>query len=647
MIIKNVYFLLVTFLAIGSTSCKKPSSGDNSGNVPGDTTTVVPGGKALPSGAVDGVTYINSGKSVILNLYAPSKTSVSVIGDFNNWTADAKYAMNHTPDGKNWWIQIDNLDANTEYAYQYLIDGTLKVADPYTQKVLDPNNDSYIDALTYPGLKAYPTGKTTGNVSVMQANQPAYSWKVPNFVRPEKKNLVIYELLLRDFVTNHNYQTLKDSLNYLAKLGVNAIELMPINEFEGNLSWGYNPSFYFAPDKYYGTKNALKAFIDECHSRGIAVIQDMVLNHSFGQSPMVQMYFNTAAGKPAANNPWYNVDPTHPYNVGYQFNHESAATKYFVKNVIKFWMQEYKIDGFRFDLSKGFTQVNYGTSGDAAVTAWSQYDASRVAIWKDYNNYIKSIDNNNFYVILEHFAANQEEKELAGEGMMLWNNLNYNANEATMGWLTNSNFQGIFYDQHTFTLPYQLVGYFESHDEERLMFKNESYGNASGGYNVKDITTGLKREEMAAAFLFSVPGPKMLWQFGELGYDQSIDSNGGRTSNKPILWNYFAQAQRIQLYKVYSAMINLRKKNAVFASTNFVYSLSGAIKSIQLKDAGVNVEVLGNFDVATQTANITFPSTGTYTDALTGATLNVTSATMPVTLAPGEYHVYSSAALTH
>jgi hypothetical protein len=231
--------------------------------------------------------------------------------------------------------------------------------------------------------------------------------------------------------------------------------------------------------------------------------------------------------------------------------------------------------------------------------------------------------------------------------MMLWNNLNYNANEATMGWLTNSNFQGIFYDQHTFTLPYQLVGYFESHDEERLMFKNESYGNTSGSYNVKDITTGLKREEMAAAFLFSVPGPKMLWQFGELGYDQSIDSNGGRTSNKPILWNYFTQAQRIQLYKVYSAMINLRKKNAVFASTNFVYSLSGAIKSIQLKDAGVNVEVLGNFDVATQTANITFPSTGTYTDALTGATLNVTSATMPVTLAPGEYHVYSSAALTH
>ena len=644
MIIKNFYFLLVGLLLISFTACKKtsPSKG-GSGNVPGDT--VVTGGKELPAGAVDGVTYINSGKSVILNLYAPSKTSVSVIGDFNSWTADAKYAMNHTPDGKRWWIQIDNLDANTEYAYQYLIDGSLKVADPYTEKVLDPENDKNIPTDTYPGLKAYPAGKTTGNVSVLQANQPAYSWKNATFARPEKKKLVIYELLVRDFTDKHNYQTLKDTLNYLANLGVNAIELMPINEFEGNQSWGYNPSFYFAPDKYYGTKNALKAFIDECHSRGIAVIQDMVLNHSFGQSPMVQMYFNTAAGKPAANNPWYNVDPTHPYNVGYQFNHESAATKYFVKNVLKFWMQEYKIDGFRFDLSKGFTQVNYGTI-DAAVGPWGQYDASRVAIWKEYNNYIKSIDNNNFYVILEHFAANQEEKELAGEGMMLWNNLNYNANEATMGWLTKSNFQGLFYDQHTFTLPYQLVGYFESHDEERLMYKNENYGNVSGAYSVKDIPTGLKREEMAAAFLLSVPGPKMIWQFGELGYDKSIDLFG-RTNNKPILWNYNTDPQRRHLYSIYSQLINLRKKNAVFATTNYVYNLSGGVKTIQLKDASANVEVVGNFDVASQTANITFPTTGTYTDALTGASINVASLTYSITLAPGEYHVYSSAALTH
>lgn len=643
MIIKNVYLLLAGLLLAGFTSCKKKEVlPGNSGNVPGDT--VVNTGKALPAGAKDGVTFINSGKSVIFNLYAPGKKSVSVIGDFNGWDVnDTKAVMNNTPDGKRWWLQIDNIDPATEYGYQFYIDKSLKVADPYTEKVLDPDNDSYISSDTYPNLKKYPAGKTTGNVSVFQANQPAYSWKNSSFTRPDKKNLVIYELLLRDFIDAHNYQTLTDTLKYLSNLGVNAIELMPFNEFEGNLSWGYNPSFYFAPDKYYGTKNALKAFIDECHSRGIAVIQDMVLNHSFGQSPMVQMYFNTTAGKPAANNPWYNVDPTHPYNVGYQFNHESADTKYFVKNVLKFWMTEYKIDGFRFDLSKGFTQVNYGTS-DAAVNAWSQYDASRVAIWKDYNNYIKSVDNNNFYVILEHFAANQEEKELAGEGMMLWNNLNYNANEATMGWLTNSNFQGLFYDQHTFTQPYNLVGYFESHDEERLQFKNESYGNAVGSYNVKDKNTGLAREEMAAAFLFSVPGPKMLWQFGELGYDVSINQ-GGRTSNKPIYWNYNTDPDRRHLYGVYAKMIKMKEKNAVFASTNYTYDLAGPIKTIQLKDASANVEVVGNFDVVQQTGNISFPATGTWYDNIRKTSISVTSLPYSMTLQPGEYHVYSSVAL--
>lgn len=643
MTIKNVYLLLAGLLLAGFTSCKKKEVlPGNSGNVPGDT--VVNTGKALPAGAKDGVTFINSGKSVIFNLYAPGKKSVSVIGDFNGWDVnDTKVVMNNTPDGKRWWVQIDNIDAATEYGYQFYIDKSLKVADPYTEKVLDPDNDSYISSDTYPNLKKYPTGKTTGNVSVFQANQPAYSWKNSSFTRPDKKNLVVYELLVRDFIDAHNYQTLTDTLKYLSNLGVNAIELMPFNEFEGNLSWGYNPSFYFAPDKYYGTKNALKAFIDECHSRGIAVIQDMVLNHSFGQSPMVQMYFNTTAGKPAANNPWYNVDPTHPYNVGYQFNHESADTKYFVKNVLKFWMTEYKIDGFRFDLSKGFTQVNYGTS-DAAVGPWGQYDASRVAIWKDYNNYIKSIDNNNFYVILEHFAANQEEKELAGEGMMLWNNLNYNANEATMGWLTNSNFQGLFYDQHTFTQPYNLVSYFESHDEERLQFKNESYGNAAGSYNVKDKNTGLAREEMAAAFLFSVPGPKMLWQFGELGYDVSIDQ-GGRTSNKPIYWNYNTDPNRRHLYSIYSKMIKMKEKNAVFASTNYTKSLDGAIKTIQLKDASTDVEVVGNFDVVAQPASINFSATGTWYDNISKTSINVTSLPYSMTLQPGEYHVYSSVPL--
>jgi glycosidase len=632
---RRIFYLMAISMVVLNTACQKQTAtGNPSGST---TTTIIANGKPLPAGAVDGVTVINSGTSVIFNLYAPGKNSVSVIGDFNNWQPAA---MNETPDGTRWWVQIDNINPATEYAYQYLADGTLKIADPYAEKILDPANDSYIPASVYPNLKPYPSGQT-GIVSVFQTNPPAYAWKVTNFTRAAPKNLVVYELLVRDFVATHSYQTLTDTLSYLSNLGVNAIELLPVNEFEGNDSWGYNTNFGFALDKYYGTENAYKAFIDACHAKGIAVIQDIVLEDQFGSSPMVQLYA-TSTGSPSAANPWFDMQNMHPSAVGYQLNHQSAATKYYTKNVMKYWMQEYHIDGFRFDQAKGFTQT---ASTDEA--SWDSYDASRVAIWEDYNSYMKSLDPN-FYVILEYFAGNTEESVLASQGMMMWTNLNAPGAQATMGYATNPawDISGLFYDGYGFTAPYNLVAYFESHDEERTMFDNETYGNISGTYSTKDIPTGLKREELAAAFLFASPGPKMLWQFEELGYDISINQNG-RTGDKPILWNYTADVNRKHLYGVYAKMIKMKIKNPVFASTSFKYNLSGAVKTIQLTDNTNNVEIVGNFDVVSQPATITFPSTGTWYDNFSGTSINVTSVNYAMTLAPGEYHVYSSTPLSY
>lgn len=627
----NFRLLLLSCFVICLAACKKESANSNTGT----TTTSTD----IPSGAGDGATFINSGKSAIFNLYAPGKTSVSVIGEFNNWQPTA---MTKTSDGTRFWVQIDNLDPTKEYAYQYFIDNTIKVADPYSNKILDPANDPSIPASVYPSLKAYPTGSTTGIVSVIQGNPATYTWKIPSFTRPDPKNLVVYELLVRDFVATHNYQTLTDTLSYLANLGVNAIELMPINEFEGNDSWGYNSNFMFALDKYYGTPNSYKTFVDACHAKGIAVIQDIVLEDQFGSSPMVQMYA-TSTGLPSASNPWFDQTNMHPDAVGYQLNHQSAATQYFTENVMKYWMQEYHIDGYRFDEAKGFTQTNSGT--DESV--WAAYDASRVAVWKKYNTYMKSLDPN-FYVILEYFAVDQEETELANQGMIIWNNLNINGSQATLSYNDTGgswDLSRLFYDAHSFTMPYNLVGYLESHDEERLQFKNEQYGNASGSYNIKDLATGLKRQEMAAAFLLAAPGPKMLWQFGELGYDISINQNG-RTGDKPILWNYTSDANRKHLYNTYAQLIKMKTKNAVFTTTNFKYSLAGAVKTIQLNGSdGTNVEVVGNFDVVPQTGSISFPSTGTWYDNITGTSINIASTPYSITLSPGEYHLYSTTAL--
>ena len=141
---------------------------------------------------------------------------------------------------------------------------------------------------------------------------------------------------------------------------MNAIELMPVMEFEGNENWGYATSFHMSLDKFYGTSNDFKEFVDTCHQNGIAVILDLALNHVTGRSPMVRMWMEDTDddgwGESNSENPYLNSHATHTYSVFNDFNHSSSLTQDYTKRVIKHWIEEYKIDGFRWDLTKGFTQ---------------------------------------------------------------------------------------------------------------------------------------------------------------------------------------------------------------------------------------------------------------------------------------------------
>ena len=600
----------------------------------------------LPAGLQDGINYIDD-NTVSLVLLAPYKTSVYVFGDFSAWEVSPELQMKRTsvnPDDSDnrYWLTIAGLTSGEEYGFQYLIDEEMVVAEPYSEKVLDPWNDSWISSETYPNLKPYPVGKTSGIVSVLQTNELEYEWQMENFTPPAEEDLVVYELLLRDFVETRNYQTLIDTIVYFKRLGINAIELMPVSEFEGNESWGYNPSYFFALDKYYGTKNKFKEFIDVCHQNDIAVIMDVVFNHAFGQCPLVQMYFDPDAGQwgqPSPENPWLNEIPKHDYNVGYDFDHESLDTKYFVKRATKYWVEEYKIDGYRFDLSKGFTQKN--TLGD--VAEWGHYDATRIAILEDYADALWAV-NPEVYFILEHFSDDDEEQVLTNYGMMSWGNVNHDYNEATMGY--NSNFHRISYKSHGFDNPY-LVGYMESHDEERLMAKNINYGNASGAYNIMDTTIALTRMELAGAFFFTVPGPKMIWQFGEMGYDYYINYPGTiggsdhRLSNKPPRWDYMENPNRRKIYDVYSALIDLKKNYEVFRTDDFTLNVSGNMKKIHLNHSSMNVAIIGNFGVVDGSINPVFQHTGYWYDYFAGDSLNVENVNSNIDLEAGEYRVYT------
>lgn len=591
---------------------------------------------ALPQGITqDGITY-DTDSSAVFVLFAPNIPFVNLIGDFNNWQLTTQ--LNRTPDGQRFWTRVTGLVPRREYAYQYLINGTVRTPDPYAEKILDPFNDGQVMSEgRYPDLMAYPTGKTTGMVGVMRTAREPYAWKVPVFKRPAKGDLVTYELLIRDFNDRRTFKAAMDSLGYLKRLGVNCIEMMPIMEYDGNLSWGYNPAFHCAVDKYYGTEADLQAFVDSAHVLGIAVVLDMVLNQATGSSPLYQMY-------PAASNPYFNAVATHPFNVFNDFNHEYIGTQIFMDNVNRWWLRRYRFDGFRFDLSKGFTQVNSGTN----VGLWSARDTSRIRLLKRMADAIWRTDST-AYVILEHFADNSEETELANYGMMLWGNMVYNFNEATMGYHgnggRNSDFSGLWYKQRGWNNPH-LLGYMESHDEERLMFKNIAFGNSSGSYSTKDTATALERMKAAAAFFFTIPGAKMIWQFGELGFDYSINWPSGRDDSrlaiKPARWDYLQDPRRRSLQQVYAELAKLKTTQAVFRSENVQLSLNGEMKRINISDASNNVTVIGNFGVTPATIVPNFQRRGTWTDFFGNTTITVSDTAAPIMLRPGEFRIYST-----
>lgn len=614
----------------------------------------------LPAGVQEGINYQDN-TSVVLVLYAPGKGRVNVIGEFagSNWTEQTVFQMNKTPDGNYWWLQINSLTPGTEYAYQYLVDGNLRIADPYAEKILDPNNDDDITPAIYPGLRAYPAGQS-GIVSLLQTNAPAYTWRNNSFTGADKKNLIIYELLLRDFSDTHTWQTMIDTLGYLQRLGINAVELMPVTEFEGNDSWGYNPSFSFAPDKYYGTKNKLKEFIDSCHSKQIAVLMDVVPNHCYNQSPLAQLYWNGSLNRPAANNPWLNEVQPHAFGFGNDFNHESPATKYFWKRMFDFWVREYKMDGYRMDFTKGLTQKPSSNDG-----VFSAYDQSRVDILRTYADTIWKYFPNT-YIILEHLAASPEEQALQNMGFLLWGGKRENSayNEATMGHheMNKSNFSSVVYNssERGFTNPH-LVGYMESHDEERLMYKNITFGNNTvAAYNARNDSIALRRVEAATSLFLTIPGPKMIWEFGERGYNKSIfacEDNSVPTpygdercklTRKEPRWEHLQDPNRKRLYDVNAALLKLRKNQpALFNSTAFSYDLANAVKHFRISDGTLSALIVANFDVVSATANVTFQNSGTWYDYLTGATITATGSAQIIPLQAGEYHVYLNQNITN
>jgi len=354
------------------------------------------------------------------------------------------------------------------------------------------------------------------------------------------------------------------------------------------------------------------------------------------------MYWDESNSLIANNNAWFNRVATHPYSIGYDLNHESGHTRELVKDNLSYWMTEYKIDGFRFDLAKGFTQNNTGDD----IGAWSAYDQSRVDIIMDYYNHVKSV-NANANFILEHFADNSEETVLANNGCMLWGVMTEQFSQATMGYQSNSDFSAAYFGGEggrAWNYP-NLIPFMESHDEERQMFQNINYA----AYGADNLETSLRYSKAAATFYMAIPGPKMIWQLEELGYDEGIQlcpdgtyTEDCRTAAKPIHWEYRDEPLRKELYNYYSWMARLKKGYATFREGSYTRDFSGSGKRMWLAHSDMNVVVAGNFGTTAFDMTPGFQHTGTWYDFFTGQSVEISDAGgHTVNFQPGDVHLWT------
>ncbi len=647
---------------------------------------------AIPAGLNDGVNYnVSDPTRATLVLNAPLKDFVYVAGSFNNWSPSATYAMKKDPTSGKFWLELTGLTSGTSYSYQYWVgDQTsrpsnspalVKTADPFSTLVLSPFDDPEIQTLgVYPNLPAFPVGQER-EVSVLQTGPNAYynyNWSnaTTNFVKPNKKDLVIYEVLVRDFDTNKTYQNLIDKIDYFKNLKINAIQLMPVMEFEGNESWGYNTVYHMALDKRYGSAAKLKEFIDLCHQNGIAVILDVALNHVFGRSPLERMWMldtdNDGWGNGVSyENPYCNASATHSYSVGTDLNHfnePNNLTAYYVERTIKHWMNEFKIDGFRWDLTKGFTQ-NCPYTGNASTqdACTNNYQADRVAKLKYYAD-LQWAQDPNFYVIFEHLGtggSNTEEIEWANyrktgdadgisKGIMQWRKMTDPYANFLKG--NFADLSGVAHSSDRF------IGYAESHDEERVIYKALTETGQTNG----NLPKAMARMSAMGALHLLVPGPKMIYHFGDLGYESSIFTCNNGTVNTPsdatagdckldtkpqLQWtnNWLANTARRKIYDDWTKMIDLKKNENVFENGTYAWNFTTTGKprldvwtSTTQSPNLSYVFVLSNATNAVSNSAGGFPYTGTWYNLMDGTSINVTDVNMPVSIEIDGFRVFGN-----
>jgi hypothetical protein len=394
-------------------------------------------------------------EAVRFTLWAPGKTSVHLAGEFNGWDAQADPM---TVDEAGLW-GIEKQLAPGTYAYQFVIDGDTFINDPYARQVREAEQTH----------------------TLVQVGATPYEWDDAGFTIAPPGQIVIYELHVGDFSPEGTFAGIIPRLDHLAELGVNAIELMPIQEFPGSRSWGYNPAYFFAPESSYGTPDDFKRLVDAAHQKGIAVILDVVFNHTANDSPLNLLY-------PYDQNPYFGTDGN-PWGFP-DFNHSSDATKRLIKDIQDYWLTEFHVDGFRYDYVEG---IRYDGINGMSFIARAAHQTKPHA-----------------YLIAETAAVVRDTEVDASWhwqfGQVLRAQLHESENQGNLEALVLVlTFGGDGYEHSA-----QPVNYLESHDEERII--HMALANSA-----IDQDGAVRKSILGAIMLFTAQGVPMLYHGQEFG----------------------------------------------------------------------------------------------------------------------------------
>ncbi len=614
---------------------------------------------AYPGGVPQMGAVTNPDGSATFCLAATGKDDVLLIGSWNDYALVPQQQMNYTDyDGQRYiWLTVPGLEKGRDYVYYYLLSGQTAVGDPYARLVVTPD-DKDIPSWVFPDRPAYDAAKLPGvHAAVYNSEADVYDWKVTDFKGVPQSDLIVYELLIRDFtgdegkaLGNGNISGLIAKLGYIKSLGVNAIELLPVMEFNGNKSWGYNTNFYFAPDKAYGSPDDYRLLIDRAHEMGLAVILDIVFNQADGQHPWWAMY-------PIQDNPCFNGSAPHSYSVLHDWHQGHPLVQQQFEDALRYWLTAYKVDGFRFDLVKGLgDNDSYGntyspstnTFGPPSDAKTNQYNATRVARMKALHAAMKEVAPD-AYFINENLATAKEENEMAQDGEINWANVNNNACQYAMGYESSSDLNRFYAPKDSRTWG-STVSYAVSHDEERPAYKQSKWG-------VDDVKgkadMSCRRLGSLAAQMLMAPGAHMIWQFEEFGADQTTkNSTGNDTGNKKVVWSYLDREPNRGLHDSYAEILSFRGNNpelfreGVETFVNLATFKSGRTLSLVSGNKAaylfVNPAVSGDMAIPTG-VNLTDNATYNLVSCSPGVTPSLTSTT--VTLPAGAYAIYGTTTL--